>query len=95
MDQKKSHILSAAIYYQGSIYTGKNHAEIGHKMVLDGVCSKPFPGGEAQGFVTNNGIFVGRKVAAQIALAAGQVKVGVANREHPFNGVELFSEDLS
>jgi hypothetical protein len=79
------YITHAAIYYQGKVYLGSRHCYIGHAMVKSGCCPRPFPGGEAQGFVTNTGRLVGRKEAAQIAIAAGQIS------KLPY-GEKLFSE---
>lgn len=88
------HIASAAILYNGKAYTGRSHCEIGIKMVQEGVCPRPYPGGDAQGFVDDEGVFWSRCEAAVIATAAGQVQIGKSNREHIFNGEKLYSEDL-
>jgi hypothetical protein len=82
-------IKCAAIKYDGKIFEGRSHPEIGQKMIKDGVCPKPFPGGEAQGFVTDEAIFVDREKALIIAIEAGQVVEGETS-----HGRELFSEDL-
>lgn len=82
-------IQSAAIVYKGQIYTGRSHAEIGLAMIKSGVCSRPYPGGDAQGFVTNEGEFVSRITALQIAKNAGQI-----TKEKPYHNHGLFSEDL-
>lgn len=89
MITRNSRIKCAAIQYQGKIYEGKSHCEIGHKMLADGVCERPFPGGDAQGFVTEDGDFVGRYQALRIAAQAGQVVWGETIHKD-----ELFSEDL-
>ena len=65
-------IEKAAIRYKGKIYMGWRHDRIGLKMRADNVCPRPYPGGKAQGFVTNEGKFVSRKRARVIADAAGQ-----------------------
>lgn len=80
-------IEKAAIIYQGQVYVGWRHCQIGHQMLVDGVCPRPYPGGKAQGFVTSEGKFVGREEARQIAEKAlqGQLPKGKAR---------LFSEDL-
>jgi hypothetical protein len=82
-------IKCAAIRHDGKIYEGPSHAEIGHKMIKDGVCPKPFPGGDDQGFVTECGQYVRRAAAMCIALEAGQVVRGETCHPH-----HLFSEDL-
>lgn len=74
--------------YQGKVYTGWRHDRIGLKMVADGVCPIPYPGGKAQGFVTSDGEFVSRKEALRIATEAGQTIVKSGNQFH------LFSEEI-
>lgn len=81
-------IKCAAIRYNGQIYEGKNHFQIGSKMVADGLCSK-FPGGDDQGFVTECGRYVRREPALIIAIRAGQVEKGKTFQQN-----KLFSEDL-
>ena len=83
-------IKCAAILYRGRVYEGRSHPEIGHKMLKDGVCPRPFPGGKNQGFVVESGDFVGREVARIIAIESGQLKEDEI--DHP---TELFSEDLN
>ena len=82
-------IKCAAIIYQGKIYQGLSHPEIGLKMVEDKICPRPYPGGKAQGFVTEDGKFVNRNEAMNIAIQAGQVVPGQTTHKN-----ELFSEDL-
>ena len=57
-------------------------------MIVDGVRKLPFPGGDAQGFITSDGFFVGREEAFQIAQEANQGNL------HPENEAKLYSEDL-
>lgn len=77
-------IASAAIWQDGKVYTGKNHAELISEIYstinrrVDAV----------QGFVTECGAFVDREMALEIARAAGQVV-----RKHG-SPTELYSEDL-
>ncbi len=59
-------------------------------MIRDGVCPRPFPGGDAQGFVTDTGDYVLRELAMRIAIKAGQVEKGKTHHQD-----ELFSEDLN
>lgn len=82
-------IQCAAIAFNGTFFEGWAHHAIGQAMVAADICTPPFPGGEAQGFVTINREFVGREEALQIALAAGQVLPGKHQHQS-----ELFSEDL-
>ena len=82
-------IKSAAIVHKGVIYTGKSHCTIGLQMIGCGVCNRPYPSGDAQGFVTDDGIFVNRTDALKIAIKSGQVEQGKTVNKH-----YLFSEDL-
>jgi hypothetical protein len=82
-------IKCAAIKYHGKIYEGASHCEIGLKMIEDKVCRRPYPTGQAQGFVTECGLFVNRAAALMIAIEAGQVVSGKT-----MHWRELFSEDL-
>jgi len=84
-------IKCAAILYNGKTYgePGQCHADIGLDMIRNKVCRCPFPGGPAQGFVTEEGVFVSREDALKIAIAAGQVKEGQTCHKD-----RLFSEDL-
>lgn len=82
-------IKCAAILHNGVIYEGDRHCEIGLAMLRDGVCQRPYPGGDAQGFVTECGKFVRRATALMIAIRAGQVRAGKTCHRN-----ELFSEDL-
>lgn len=79
-------IAKAAILYEGKVYTGWRHFQIGQEMIRAGVCRAPFPSGKAQGFVTNEGRFVSRQEARRIAKKAGH-----GNFMRP---TMLFSEDL-
>lgn len=89
MITRNSRIKCAAIIYNGKVYEGSTHSEIGIKMVVDGICPPPYPSGDAQGFVTEDGDFVSRCQALRIAVNAGQVVWGKT-----LNSEELFSEDL-
>jgi hypothetical protein len=80
-------IEKAAIRYQDRICTGWRHASIGIEMLKAGICPMPYPGGDAQGFVTDVGEFVDRKIALDIAKNAGQIKNSIHH-------TMLFSEDL-
>lgn len=75
-------IKCAAIKYNGKIY-------VGLKMISDGICPRPYPSGDEQGFVTECGLYVRREPALIIAIDAGQVVKG--KTMHPN---KLFSEDL-
>ena len=82
-------IVSAAIWYKGKAYTGQKHCSIGRQMLLDGACSRPYPSGNAQGFLTDTNEFVNREDALTIAMMAGQVEKGKTVHHS-----QLFSEDL-
>jgi len=82
-------IKSAAIEFNGMIYTGRNHSEIGLLMLKYKACSRPYPGGKHQGFVTDQGEFVDRETALKIAIDCKQVEKGKTSHHS-----ELFSEDL-
>lgn len=73
MENQNQVIEKAAIQYQGNVYTGWRHHTIGLDMVNNGDCPRPFPSGDKQGFVTNDGVFVDRKTAYDIAKKAGQL----------------------
>jgi hypothetical protein len=59
-------IQQAAILHNGIIYKGKRHKDI----VMANHVSK----GRIEGFVTNQGLFVDREKAAQLAYMMGQIK---------------------
>jgi len=90
MGRPQMRIKCAAIRYGFCVHEGASHAEIGIRMVLDGVCKRPVPSGDNQGFVTECGVFVRRAAAMSIAICAGQVERGKT-----LDGHELYSEDLS
>ena len=76
----------AAIKTNKKIYTCKRHYECFRKIALN---EDSYPKENCQGFITEEGRFVGREEAMQIALEAGQVKKGGTIRDDI-----LFSEDL-
>jgi len=86
----KEIIFKAAIRKDGVIYTGYRHYLIGHDMLNRGVCSKPFPGGVDQAFITNFGRWVSREEALEIALRTGQLNI----KNKKGGSTQLFSEDL-
>ncbi len=87
--KSKMRIKSAAIRYKDEVYTGKSHSEIGLKMVRDGICEKPYPFGDDQGFITECGKYLRRAPSLMIAIRAGQVEIGKT-----IDSKHLFSEDL-
>jgi len=89
MNQCNMKIKCAAIIHNDIIYEGRSHAEIGWKMLDDGACQRPFPGGFFTGFVTEGGNYVDRELALHIAIEAGQVEKGKTE-----NSKDLYSEDL-
>ena len=86
---KITKIKCAASWFNGKIYEGNNHAEIGFKMVTKDKVCKRFPGPDYQGFVTEIGDYVNRYLALKIAIKAGQVIEGKTHNKYL-----LFSEDL-
>ena len=86
---KITKIKCAALWYDGKIYEGNNHADIGFQMVTKFRVCKRFPGPDYQGFVTEIGDYVNRYLALKIAIKAGQVIEGKTRRKDI-----LFSEDL-
>ena len=75
-------ILCAAIRISSRLFTGKHHGE----------CLKKMKSSSEQGFLVDSyvgTIFVNRKDALEIAIAAGQT----VNKHNPKN--ELLSEDLA
>lgn len=75
-------ILNAAVKKDKVIYVGKNHSE----------CLQQRPAGELrsaeQGFITESGDFVDRKLGLQIAQFYDQIK----HKHPPYD--ELMSEDM-
>ena len=88
-DKTTMRIKCACILWEDKIYEGRSHAEIGWKMLDDGACSRPFPPGCFQAFVTEGGNFVDRQMAMRIAIDAGQVEEGKTCHKDI-----LYSEDL-
>ena len=88
-------IQCAAIrYHTGDVYwlpKPARHHDVIHYMVSAVGLPKPIKSSETQGFLTNKNEFVDRRQAAQIALAAGQVKNVSDMRGCP---PILFSEDV-
>uniref|UniRef100_A0A6M3KX46 Uncharacterized protein n=1 Tax=viral metagenome TaxID=1070528 RepID=A0A6M3KX46_9ZZZZ len=64
-------IKEAAIFKDGKIWTGRRHSDVIHTMIQEGELS---PITEIQGFVTDDGKFVDRNEAFEIAIACGQIK---------------------
>lgn len=83
-------IVAAALCRNGLIYTMPKRARHGdiirHVDVNHGATHNPFLPDE-QGFITSTGRFVSRRVAAGVAIDAGQI-------DSPQWGAELYSEDL-
>jgi hypothetical protein len=81
-------IVKACIIYNGGLYIGWRHCFIGCDMVKNGYCPRPYPSGDAQGFITSDGEYVGREDALKIAKEAGQTILDVGPKG------ELYSEQL-
>jgi len=77
-------IVAAAIMYNGTIYTGKRHANI-MQAIWDELGDLVYINQESQGFIDNNGAFWNRFQACAIAHRAGQT------HKH---GCNITSEDL-
>ena len=80
------HIMCAALKLNNTIYTGETHAHCFEVMHKKKVPYEELKNVE-QGFLTENGKFVDRKLAVEIAKYFNQIKV-----KHPPED-ELYSED--
>lgn len=84
-------IVAAAVLAKGIILTvpapGRHHTVLNAMDIELGLCALTLGPPDSQGFTTSTGRFVGRKEAAEIAVAAGQIKA-------PKWGDVLYSEDL-
>jgi len=68
-------IIHAAIKYKDKVWTGTRHALIRDQMLREvGQFQLTL---DMQGFTTNNGRFVDRTEAADIAFKAGQIGTGI------------------
>jgi len=63
-------IKQAAILHNGIIYEGKRHKDI----VMNAPKHINIRKGGVEGFVTNTGMFLNRKEAANVAYMMGQIK---------------------
>jgi hypothetical protein len=93
-------IIGAAIKGKdGTLYIAASHGIAGEEYVRS-TGKRPFPAGDAQGFVTDGMRFVSREEAMTIALDAGQVTRTPTGWDHRTPGevgmgaTELYSEDL-
>ena len=86
MEITLSRIKEAAICLDGKVWTGHRHGDVIQKMVKEG-CTKIRE--SKQGFVTEDGKFVNREEAFEIALACGQIKETEVGGQRT-----LVSEDL-
>ena len=77
-------IVAAAINERGKVWTGRRHHEIIREIVDTRGRAEGAVYGE-QGFLADDGRFVGREEAAKIAFEAGQIQV--------FKNI-LYSEDV-
>ena len=78
-------IKSAAIRKDGVVYTGRRHCDIICEQFGKGISFKGLKKSESEGFVTDDGRFVNRQEAANIAFECGQTKE---------NKQTLYSEDI-
>lgn len=74
MDREKLRITDAAVMWKGKIYIGKRHSEIMHQIWDEEQTTNCKITQEMQGFVTNEGKFVNRWQAGNIAFQSGQTK---------------------
>lgn len=74
-------IEQAAIWNNGIIYKGKRHKDI----IMNAPKHLNIRQGGIEGFITNTGLFVDRKEAAELAFEFGQI---------PEPKTELKSEDI-
>jgi len=79
---KLPQITKAAIEHEGKIYEGRRHSEIIQRVLEDEGIEL---GSSGQGFITEYGDFVDRKLAAQIAFSTRQIPDRVS---------QLTSEDV-
>ncbi len=88
-DKSSRKIVGVAVQYAGKTYTlprpNRHHDVI--RSIPGGV-----KGPNTQGFVLDDGTFLGRRGAMQLAQGNGQIKRRPGN-EH-YQGDELYSEDL-
>lgn len=77
-------IKAAAIVHNGRVWTGRRHHLI-MRRIVDELGPEVAPVNGEQGFVTDEGRFVGREEAARIAFESGQMDRQVRT---------LFSEDI-
>lgn len=87
MNNRCPKIKCAAIQFEGKIYEGKSHCEIGLQMVRDKICEH-YPAGDAQGFVDEEGNFRSRYQALRMAIHNGQVPPEMIKKD------QLYSEYL-
>lgn len=82
-------IVAAAVAAYGAIWSLPRPARHGDILTVihDAGLSAVVPGPEAQGFLTSEGRFVGRREAASVAVRTGQI-------EAPQWPPDLYSEDL-
>lgn len=79
-------ITAAAIEHHGEIYTGKDHAAAQRK-AREATRRSTLP--DPMGFVDDEGNFLNREEAAEVALNNGQIK---RLQHHP---TQLFAEELN
>ena len=72
-------IVKAAIRHNEKIYTGHRHALIVEEMWVKDKISVGDIEQSDKGFLTNEGEFVGRVEAANIAFKAGQIRSGISS----------------
>lgn len=68
-------IAAVAVRYMGNIYKGNFGGRHIHVVTAIAEEYEKWPEGHKEGFLTENGRFVGRAEAAEIAFAAGQTRI--------------------
>jgi hypothetical protein len=69
-------ITQAAVLFNGKVYVGKRHADAIRACATDN--PDCYISGKDQGFITDDGRFVSRAEAAQIAFECGQISKKVS-----------------
>jgi len=89
MSEKTRRIVCAAVLYpNGNILCGPRHFDSTmHKQIA--VCPEAYKGNPIQGFIDQNGIFLTRGEALEIAKSQGQILYSCGGDD-----LRLFSENL-
>lgn len=97
MGEVKRYIVAAAIKECGVICSMSRPARHGDVIRMMATAGFPIPINGRQGFLTSDGLFVGREDARKIAHEAGQIIARIIGSDgvpYKFEHRELFSEDV-